>query len=707
VSGVKGKGWYERTFYFITFMGGVPGSPFCHPSPSIVIIPAMNKAHRTDIITIIVIALLTFGSQIPSLGFFQDDWNFVFYFLRRGAPGLFEFLLVDGRPGAVWVYDLGFHLLGYHPAAWQAFTLLLRVLTTLVFWMILKRLWPERRYGNLVAAIFFLAYPFFTLQPLAVTYSQHFLSYLLYALSIYFMIQAVLKPERYLLYTIPAVLFAFVHLFTNEYFVGLELLRPLVLWFLLARPESLPWRQRLKKVLLAWLPYLLVLLFFVLWRSLFLPALGARNNPLAVLSEPGAGPLAVLRNFMADGVLMLVTSWFNIINPRLFVLGPIRNFYYLVFVLVGSVSFYLLARAASREVGPEKERRQVLLGGALMAAAGMIAAYSVGYILNLKLAPWNSRFALPAMLGLALLVSATIELLISSPRARHIFFAVLVGFLIGWHNYNTLEYKSAWEKQSRLYEQLIWRAPSLKPGTAIVTNEEILGYMGDYPTSYGINSIYASDSGRNVPYWFFAQSENFHTAPNPDTGETELEAQRGTVTFRGKPDDALYISYEPENKQCLWVLRPQDAEYKYLPDTLKKGAVHSNLQNILPQEGASDLYRTIVSENRDTWCYYYQKADLARQMQAPQQVISLWQDAQKKGLRPDNGFEYIPFIEAYARLGQWDQAYQLTRTSNRMTQAMYFILCPTWKELAQDTPDSPSKAGFLKKTYDALECVAE
>ena len=62
------------------------------------------------------------------------------------------------------------------------------------------------------------------------------------------------------------------------------------------------------------------------------------------------------------------------------------------------------------------------------------------------------------MLGLALLISGVIEVLISSRRTRHIFFAVLVGFVIGWHNYNTLEFKSAWEKQARLYEQLIWRA---------------------------------------------------------------------------------------------------------------------------------------------------------------------------------------------------------------------------------------------------------
>jgi hypothetical protein len=667
----------------------------------------MSKAHRRDILTIVVIALLAFGLQIPWLGFFQDDWNFVYYSNALGPQGLLGLLLLDGRPGAAWLYDLGFSLLGYKPAVWQALSLSMRVSTTIVFWMILSKLWPGRRYGNLVAAIFFVAYPFFTLQPLAVTYAYIFTAYLLYALSIFFMIQAVLKPEKYLLYTIPAVLFTFLHLFTVEYFVGLEFLRPLVLWFVLARRETGSRRELVRKVLLAWLPYLLTFGFFLAWRSFFLPNLGARNDPLGTFYDLGQNLLSVVRNVAADGVLMLVRSWFNIINPSFFVIGPIRNFYYFAAVLVGAVCFYILAKAASREDNVQRELKEVMLGGGLIFACGMISVYSVGYIINQKIAPWNSRFSLPVMLGLALLVSAVVELLITSQRTRHLFLAILVGFMIGWHNYNTLDFKSAWEKQTRLYEQLAWRAPSIKPGTAIVSSEEILGYMGDYPTSYGINAIYNSGGSRNIPYWFFALSENFHTTANPVTGETELIAQRGTVTFRGKPEDALYISYEPEDKQCLWVLRPQDIQYKYLPDSLKKAAVHSNLNTIQPREDTSDLYKTIVSENKDTWCYYYQKADLARQMQDPAQVVSLWQQAQKKDLRPENGFEYIPFIEAHARLGKWDQAYQLTRTANRMTQAMYFILCPTWKELAQETPDSPEKTEFVNKAYEALMCAPE
>ena len=43
--------------------------------------------------------------------------------------------------------------------------------------------------------------------------------------------------------------------------------------------------------------------------------------------------------------------------------------------------------------------------------------------------------------------------------------------------------------------------------------------MGDYPTSYGINTMYDSPGAGNIPLWFFALSENFNLASNPDTGQ--------------------------------------------------------------------------------------------------------------------------------------------------------------------------------------------
>ena len=665
----------------------------------------MGKTQRIDLITIITVSLLAYGLQIPWLGFFQDDWNFVFYSSARGAQGLLEYSLVDGRPGGAWVYILGFAILGYKTALWQFFSLFLRVLTTIIFWFILKDLWPQRRYGNLIASIFFLTYPFFTLQPLAVSFALHFMAYFLYSLSIFLMIKALDKPEKYLQFSIPAILCTFVHLFTVEYFVGLEMLRPLIIWFLVARREKTAPRETLRKVFITWLPYLFALIFFVAWRTFLSTSTGTRNNPLEAVFDSGQIIFSVGRNMLADLVLMLVNSWFKLIDPALFVIGPIRNFYLFTITALGTICFYFLAKPSSREDDASRGLKQVLFAGALIVITGMISTYAAGFIVHLKIPPWNSRFALSSLLGLALLVSGFIEMVITSNHRRHIFLAVLVGLLVGFHNHNTFNFKYAWEKQERLYQQLTWRAPSIEPGTAIVANEEILGYMGDYPTSFAINTMYESQQLNSIPYWFFALSENFNSSASPITSGGLLEARRATVVFHGKGQNALFVTYEPDQGQCLWVLRPQDSEYKLLPSEMKKGALVSNIEMIRPEERDLSLYRTIVREHEDTWCYFYQKADLARQMGDWERVITLWDEAQGKGYRPANGFEYIPFIEGYAHLAKWEEAFLLTKTANKATKAMYFILCPTWERLRQETQVSEEKDVFIDKANAFLECA--
>lgn len=664
----------------------------------------MNKAHRIDMLTIIAMGVLAFGLQIPWLGYFQDDWNFVFNSSARGPQGLLEFLILDGRPGAAWIYIPGFALLGYKPFLWQLFGVALRIATALSFWLILRSLWPERRYGNLIAAIFFLAYPFFTLQPLSVAYAPHLAAYFLYGLSMLLMIKSIQHPEKYLFYTSIAVISTFVHLFTVEYFVGLEILRPLAIWFFVSREQQRTRIEKFQKLFVIWLPYLLALIFFVGWRSLFLTQLGDRNDPFSALFDSGKIIFSVINNAAADIVLMLFSSWFKLITPELFVIGPIRNASILVLTVIGSVCFYLLSNSASREEQTDQNVKNVLTTGILAVVAGMISAYAIGYIVHLKLPPWNSRFALPALAGLALLSSALFEILITAPNIRRVFFAILMGLLVGWHNQNTLSFKSAWEKQERLYQQLIWRAPSIEPNTAIVSNEEILGYMGDYPTSFAINTIYGSKNLKDLPYWFFALSENFNFSASPLIAGEMLDVQRASTLFRGNGRNAIFISYEPENKQCLWVLRPGDSEYKHLPSEIKKAAPISNINRINTTVIERYFYHQIVKENKDTWCYFYEKADLANQMEDWETVIGLWDEAQKKGYQPDNGFEYLPFIEGFARTGNWEKAFQLTRMANRITEGMYFILCPTWQTINNETPTSEQKEISMQDAYDLLGC---
>jgi hypothetical protein len=661
-----------------------------------------EKIKRYSIpLALIAAGILAFGFQLPSLGFFQDDWHFIHYGSARGAQGMLEFLTMDGRPTAAWVYALGYPLLGFTPLHWQILSLTLRLVTVLLAWLTLNTLWPERQRANLLASFFFLLYPFFTLQPQAVVYTEHWVSFALFLLSILLMLRAIQNPRRYLPYTALAVLATTLHLFTVEYFVGLELLRPLVVWMMISNTETR--RQRLKRVGLTWLPYLLILLLFLYWRTSFLGSLGLRNNPAEALSLQTL--LVTLQNLGADFALVLVSSWFKLVDPSALELNRVRNLIVIALTLAGGLIAYRFARNFTNDTSREARSRSYLLGGALVFLLGIAPAYAANFIIHLKLEPWNGRFALAALPGAGMILAVVFESIFTSAQTRRMMFAILIGLLVGWHNRIAFDFKTAWEKQVNLYQQLTWRAPSIEPGTAIITDQEILGYMGDYPTSFALNTIYDTKSLRPSPYWFFAMSENLTTGAGSLVAGVELEARKYASTFIGDSRDSLIIVFEPEKNQCLWVLRPEDAPYRGLPEQIKIAAQVSNLSRIHDQPQSDyRLFSAIVPQDGGTWCFHYQRADRARQMGNWEDVIFFWELAQQGGYTPGHGFEYIPFIQAYAHTGNWETAFALTRRSNRISANMRTILCPVWEELLAGTSASPERESAFVSVNDLLIC---
>jgi hypothetical protein len=657
-------------------------------------------------LALIVAGILAFGFHLPSLGLFQDDWHFIHYGSASGAQGMLEFLTMDGRPTAVWVYALGYPLLGFAPLNWQILSLTLRLVTVILAWFTLNTLWPDRRRANLLASFFFLLYPFFTLQPQAVVYTEHWVSFALFLLSLLLMLRAIQHPKRYLPYTALAILATTLHLFTVEYFVGLELLRPLATWMMqnnVVRSDTPQNKAEHLGVFKTWLPYLLILLLFLYWRTIFLGGLGLRNDPAQALSLQTI--LATLQNLGADTALVLVSSWFKLVDPAALELNRVRNVIIIAFTIAGGFAAYFFSRTFTKDTTRESRLRSYLLGGMLAFLLGLAPAYAANFIIHLKLEPWNGRFALAALPGAGMLLVVIFESIFTSAHVRRVIFAILIGLLIGWHNRVAFDFRTSWEKQVNLYQQLTWRAPSIEPGTAIITDQEILGYMGDYPTSFALNTIYDTKSLRPSPYWFFAMSENLKTDPDSLVSGVELKAGKYASTFIGDSRNSLVIVFEPEKDQCLWILRPEDAAYRGLPDQIKTAAQVSNLSRIHDQPQTDyTLFKTIVPQDRSTWCFHYQRADLARQMGNWEDVIFFWVLAQKGGYSPGHGFEYIPFIQAYAHTGDWETAFTLTKQSNRVSANMKTILCPVWEDLLAGTSASPDRDTAFDDVNDLLMC---
>ena len=665
--------------------------------------------------------VLAFGVFLPQLGYYQDDWTFVYNHYIFGNSGVIDFMNFDGRPYTVWIFILGFKILGYEPIAWQVASLILKWLTGTIIWATFRIIWPAQKWQNLTAALIFLLYPFFTLQPLAVTYTIHWMGYFLYALSLYLMLQFVEK--RRWAYVLFSILTQALCLFTLEYYAGIDLLRPLFLWLALGSMHG-PFRKKLGTTLKLWAPYLAVTIFYFIWRGLIYeaPAVG-RNAPIgltSLLDNPISALVSMALSAIPDIVLILISSWYKILEPDSLDFTRSINRYAFMFGSVGFVAllYYLSRQTNVEEKGPSASR-EMFVFGFIALLLGLVPAFAGGYIIHTKIAPWNSRFSLGSLFGAALMITSLIDIVVKTSRTRWLIIATLLGLLVGWHLRSTNDFRWGWEKQVNFYRQLYLRAPSLKPDTAILSEEEFLIFMGNYSTSYGIDLIYANekqhaDKPRQADYWLFTLAEfpaqlNEHLNGTPFSIGTDSPTPRAGISFQGDPGGSIVILFEPEIGQCLWVMRPEYASYKALSQPMRQLTSISFIERIekSPENPDSFLLKYLYTKPEQDWCYYYEKADLANQYQEWDAVIQLWKTARSNDLRPENGFEFLPFIEAFAHSDDWDTAMMMTQSSQKTAQGIDPLLCEVWADLDTNTPSSESKEITINAVKDELKCTPD
>ncbi len=216
------------------------------------------------------ITFIGFGLLIPWLGFYWDDWPVIYLTKTQGTAGFWDFYQYD-RPFSAWTYVLFTPLLGTTPLAWHIFTFLLRWLTAVFLWGSLRQVWANKPLQVFWVAVLFAVAPIFTQQSVAVAYSQHWLCYLLFFCSVYFMLRALRETRKFYFFTVLAVFTSLVQMFTMEYFLGLELLRPVILWFYFHEREPGASAQGIFKRVAAsgWI-YVVLLLVYVIWRMFFL-----------------------------------------------------------------------------------------------------------------------------------------------------------------------------------------------------------------------------------------------------------------------------------------------------------------------------------------------------------------------------------------------------------------------------------------------------
>jgi hypothetical protein len=187
--------------------------------------PASRLQNWLFPLVLIILYSISFGWALPSLGYYLDDWPHIYYQKLGGSESVKLFHVYDGRPFLSWFYIFSSDLLGFTPFYWQIFALVLRFLTVIVFWQILRLLWGKSSWQVDAIALLFSVYPIFAQQPVSVAFSSHWAAFLCLLLSFYFMFLAIANSNLRIPLTFLSVSFAILQYSLSEYFIAIDFLR--------------------------------------------------------------------------------------------------------------------------------------------------------------------------------------------------------------------------------------------------------------------------------------------------------------------------------------------------------------------------------------------------------------------------------------------------------------------------------------------------
>jgi hypothetical protein len=312
------------------------------------------------------------------------------------------------------------------------------------------------------------------------------------------------------------------------------------------------------------------------------------------------------------------------------------------------------------------------------------------------------RFTLPFMLGSSLLVVALMSLFHSRPRLQYGLLALLVAFSIGKQFETNIAYIRDWDVHHDLFWQMSWRIPALEANTAILSNDLPVTYFSDNSLSGPLNWIY-SQSGEMEHILYFISIRLNRGLPDLEPG-LPIDQNYLAKTFHGNTSQLVVIDYSPPG--CLRVLDPQvDSANRLLVPLLRDAAMLSNTTMIQEDNAVTLPLSLFAPEPTHGWCYYFEKADLARQFGDWQKVAELGDIAFQLDDHPNDPVERFVFIEGYAHVGDWDQAVKLSRESYKVSKEYVGpLLCRLWERIEMESTGSADRSDAFVEVRNMLGC---
>ena len=313
------------------------------------------------------------------------------------------------------------------------------------------------------------------------------------------------------------------------------------------------------------------------------------------------------------------------------------------------------------------------------------------------------------MIGGSLFLAGLLDLLLGKSRFKVYAVALIIALGIGQQFYTANDFRRDWTRQQEIFWQMTWRMPGLEPGTVILTHELPLGYETDMGLTAPLNWIYAPEyNGGNLPFALLYTRTRLGGASLPalEPGQS-ISFEYRTVEFKGSTSQAVTIIVPPN--ACLHVLDPIYAggdTYERQPHFLKDAIPLSDPSLIIidaePPEMPVSLFG---SEPPHGWCYYFEKAELARQDGDWERVVELGDKARAQGFVPGDALEWLPFIEGYVVTRDYRTAREISILAYKDDSRPRKGLCHTWKRIQANGQGQGEVESLASEMLNEFECA--
>jgi len=603
------------------------------------------------ILVLVFISAVVYLPLIRQTGYMNDDW-YLMYSAKAYGPSVFVDIFSVDRPARALIMMPAYGLFGENPVYYNLSAYVFRIISGVAFLWLLRMLFPRQIRWALLGSLLFILYPGFLSQYNGIDYQSQMISLAAAMLSVALSIKVVLMDGGWgkVALVVLSVLFGWLYLGLVEYFIGFEFLRwGSVLLLSLRMGGSL--LQKMWRAIRSMYLSLLVPIIFLIWRIFFFQAERTATDVNVQFENVKLYPLQTLYHWMIqvlqDLFDVLFAAWFV---PLSQLTGYIQRWGIVLAVVLAGLLFYFFSSQKNDDDQDMSSKRFIYEALALGIFIGIGGLLPIAMVNRGVSFPSYSRYSLVSSAGVVIFLS-TVLMLLRQRVVRNGLIALLIFISVLTHHANAIKAVQQTAFTRDFWWQVSWRVPQFEMNTTLVANYPGVVLEEDYFIWGPANLIYYPEkqNEKNIQPGLFAAILNSANVDKILARERqEYGKRKNIITYTNYRN--ILVMTQPGVDSCVHIIDGAQPEYSDNEwDFVRETEPYSEIEHVLIDETPHTPPTVVFGpEPVHGWCYYYQKANLARQRGEWDKVQSIGDQAFSQGFEPKDAIEWIPFLQAYA-----------------------------------------------------------